>query len=250
MPGKSSKSIAVVLLIVLGIIFAAVAGLLSNLLAGHPYLSSWVNNNPWYSFRVLLAALTVVTTALIAVAVWQFRVSNNSKDQQVTLQHLDAATRTMLEGFREVARQQGLIPAQSDQNKDAEITRLTQELKKLQQQVAARSSEPSEAELEKLLSARDLDGALRLKTQQVQARRAESERLPRDLYELGTIHELRFEWPQALAAFREAWQLGRDPEHGFKYAHFAAKLNHFPEAIAAYEALLQVYADPADRAGR
>ena len=79
--------------------------------------------------------------------------------------------------------------------------------------------------------------SLRLKSQQVQARREES---ARDLYELGTIHELRFEWPQALTAYREAWESGKDPDHGFKYAHLSQKLNRFNEAISTYEALLNI----------
>ena len=162
-----------------------------------------------------------------------------------------AAIRRMLEAFQANATEKGLIPAQSVEAKDAEISRLMAELEKLQQQLAARSTEPTEAELSELLKAGDLDGALRLKSQQVERRQAEADKLPRDLYELGTIHELRFEWPLTLAAYRQAWELGHDPDHGFNYARMAQKLNRFGEAIATYESLLGIYEKPekpADRA--
>jgi tetratricopeptide (TPR) repeat protein len=134
------------------------------------------------------------------------------------------------------------------QELEAERVRQAEELRKLRQQVAARSAEPAEAELFGLLEAGDLDDALRLKSLQVEKRREEAAKLPRDLYELGTIHELRFEWPQALDAYREAWELGKDPDHGFKYAAFAAMLHRFSDAITTYEALLGIYTSPADRA--
>ena len=82
----------------------------------------------------------------------------------------------------------------------------------------------------------------------MQARREESAKQPRDLYELGTIHELRFERPQALAAYREAWEVGKNLDHGFKYAHFAQKLNRFNEALSTYEALLNISTESQDRA--
>ena len=232
---------------VLVTVVVALAGLLSNLLAGYQPLSNWLNGQSWYSQRNLLLALAAAIVPSIALVIWQ-RFSSSDDGDTATREDLDAATRKILEGFYDAARKEGRIPPQELKAKEEEITRLTGELRKLQQQLAARSSEPPEAELSSLLKAGDLDAALRLKSQQVQARRKESGKLPRDLYELGTIHELRFEWPQALAAYREAWELGRDPDHGFKYAHFAQKLNHFNEAIDAYEALLRIYTDPPDRA--
>jgi tetratricopeptide (TPR) repeat protein len=243
MSRKSSKSIAIALQIVLGIVLAAILGMLSGLLTLYQPLADWVNKSH-HSLPVLLLSLTAVLAAMIAVAIWQ---SSSSKDEKepLTREDLNAEMRKAIEAGYDLARREGRIPAQSEIDKDAEINRLAQELQKLQREVAARSSEPSEAELEKLLKVGDLDGALRLKSQQVEARR---KRLSRDLYELGTIHELRFEWPQSLAAFREAWEIGHELEQGFKYADFAAKLNHFPEAIATYEELLRIYTDTFGRA--
>src|SRR5271157_6383535 len=141
---------------------------------------------------------------------------------------------------------EGRVTEQQLKDKDAEITRLAEELRKLQEQLATRASEPAEARLSSLLAAGDLAGAVRLKTQQVETRRSEAEKLPRDLFELGTIHELRFDWPKALAAYREAWQLERNPEYGFKYAYTAQRQNHFSEAIGVYEVLRRTYTNAAD----
>lgn len=154
-----------------------------------------------------------------------------------------AAVRRMLEGYFESAEKRGLLPEQTLTAKDDEIARLSGELRKLQEQLALRSSESVEAKLSGLLKAGDLDSAVRLKTRQVERRRKESGKLARDLYELGTIHELRFEWAQALAAYREAWELGKKPEYGFKYAYFAQRLNRFADATTAFEALLSTCTD-------
>src|ERR1017187_6369283 len=141
---------------------------------------------------------------------------------------------------------EGRVTEQQLKDKDAEIARLAEDLRKLQEQLATRASEPAEARLSDLLAAGNLAGALRLKTQQVETRRSEAEKLPRDLFELGTIHELRFDWPEALAAYREAWRLERNPEYGFKYAYTAQHQNRFSEAIGVYEVLRKTYTDPAD----
>ena len=132
---------------------------------------------------------------------------------------------------------EGRVTEQQLKDKDAEIARLAEDLRKLQEQLATRASEPAEARLSDLLAAGNLAGALRLKTQQVETRRSEAEKLPRDLFELGTIHELRFDWSEALKAYREAWKLERNPEYGFKYAYSAQRQNHFLEAIDVYEVL-------------
>src|SRR6185312_14900917 len=142
-----------------------------------------------------------------------------------------AAIRKLAEAFFSANAHEGRVTDQQLKEKDAEIARLAQTVRELQEQLAARASEPAEARLSQFLVAGDLTGALRLKTEQVEARRGEAEKLPGDLFELGTIHELRFEWPAALAAYREAWQLQRDPQYGFKYAYAAQHQNHFEEAI-------------------
>ncbi len=152
----------------------------------------------------------------------------------------------MAETFFNSNLQEGRVTEQQLKEKDAEIARLAEELRKLQEQLAARASEPAEVRLSDLLASGDLAGALRLKTQQVEARRSKAEKLPRDLFELGTIHELRFDWPAALAAYREAWRLERNPEYGFKYAYSAQHQNQFLEAIEVYEVLRRTYMDSAD----
>ena len=157
-------------------------------------------------------------------------------------------TRKMVEFLYEKARSGNKQIVQDLQEKEREIEELTQNLKKLQEQLALRSSEPAEAEISLLLDAGDIDGALRLKSKQVEKRRSELMKLPRDLYELGIICELRFDWPQALDAYREAWELDNKPDYGFQYAVIAQKLNHLNEAIAAYETLLRAYTEPSDRA--
>jgi tetratricopeptide (TPR) repeat protein len=160
-----------------------------------------------------------------------------------------AATRKMLERSFDIAVQEGRVTERQLEEKNADIARLTEELRKLQEQLATRASEPAEARLSDLLAAGNLAGALRLKTQQVETRRSEAEKLPRDLFELGTIHELRFDWPSAFAAHREAWRLERNPEYGFKYAYTAQRQNRFSEAIGVYEVLRRMYTNPADVAG-
>ncbi|MGH9614673.1 MAG: hypothetical protein ACRD4P_16520, partial [Bryobacteraceae bacterium] len=145
----------------------------------------------------------------------------------------------LAKGFFSANAQEGRVTDQQLKDKDAEIARLAQTVRELQAQLAARASEPAEARLSQFLAAGDLAGALRLKTEQ-------KEKSPRDLFELGTIHELRFEWPAALAAYREAWQLERNPQYGFKYAYSAQHQNHFLEAIGVYEVLRETYTDADD----
>ena len=162
---------------------------------------------------------------------------------------LDAILK-MLGGRFDAGIEAGTVPESALAERDALIARQAEELETLRKQFAARASEPArsepnDAELSKALADGDLDAALRLKTDQV---KHSTSAAARDLYELGTIHELRFEWPQALAAFRKAWELGKDPVHGFYYAWFAQKLNRFNEAIAAYQYLLDIYNEPSDRA--
>src|SRR5205085_11533081 len=98
-------------------------------------------------------------------------------------------------------------------------------------------------ELSHLLASGDLDGALRIKTEQVEAQRGEVDKLARHSFELGAIQELRFDRPRALEAYREAWRLKELPEYGFKYAYLAQQQNHYDEAIRAYGAVLRLYGD-------
>jgi hypothetical protein len=74
----------------------------------------------------------------------------------------------MAEAFFKSNAEERRVTEQQLQDKDSEIARLAEDLRKLQEQLAARSSEPAEATLSKLIAAGDLAGALRLKTQQVE----------------------------------------------------------------------------------
>ena len=158
------------------------------------------------------------------------------------------AIRELLEKEWRSAQQQGRLSPEQLKDKDQEIARLTEQLRKLQDELAARSSEPEEVRLSTLIATGDLAGAIRLKSNQVNSRRSEAQMLPRDLFELGKLHELRFDWPNALRAYREAWELRQDPEFGFSYAYYARLQNHFTEAIAVYQNLLPTSRNPADRA--
>jgi tetratricopeptide (TPR) repeat protein len=141
----------------------------------------------------------------------------------------------------------GRISAEEARKIIAERDEYIEKYRFVQQQLAAHTSDPAEVNISVLLDAGDVDGAFRYKSAQVSRRQADAEKLPRDFYELGGICELRLDWPVALENYRQAWQLSRDPEHGFKYAHFAQKLNNFHEAIPAYEALIQILTDPSFR---
>ena len=158
------------------------------------------------------------------------------------------AIRELLERVFKSAIEQGRVSSEQLKNKDAEIARLAEQLRELKGELAARSSEPDEARLSRLLAAGDLEGALRLKSSQVKARRSEAQMLPRDLFELGRLHELRFDWPNALEAYREAWNTRKDREFGFAYAGSAQRQNHFSEAIGVYQSLLLTSENPNGRA--
>jgi len=92
----------------------------------------------------------------------------------------------------------------------------------------------SDPPLEKLLSTGDFEAAALQKTQQIET---QSSGLAQNYFELGTIHELRFDWQKALAAYREAWRLNCNWEYSSRYAESARRQNQFSEAIAVYEAL-------------
>ncbi|MGA2206286.1 MAG: tetratricopeptide repeat protein, partial [Terracidiphilus sp.] len=128
------------------------------------------------------------------------------------------------------------------------MARVADEFHRLQQRLAERASEPAEAKLSELLGAGDFEGALRLKSEEIKFRREKAKELPRKLFELGIIHELRFDFPEALAAYREAWQLGRTAEFGFKYSSLAQRQNRLSEAIGVYEALCEMQMDEPSRA--
>src|ERR1039458_10348465 len=170
------------------------------------------------------------------------------REAQATQSEKFDAFMKMLGGRFDAGIEAGSVPVSAVKERDAMIARQAEEIEALGEQISARAARPpqagaEDAEISKALADGDLDAALRLKTDQVKCSGEEAER---DLYELGTIHEARFEWPQALAAYRKAWEMGKDPNHGFKYALFSQELNKFDDAIAAYEELLSFYTDPVD----
>jgi hypothetical protein len=70
----------------------------------------------------------------------------------------------------------------------------------------------------------------------------------REFYDLGKRHESRLEWPDALAAFRRAWELERIPKYGLEYASLARRLNYSREALKTFEEIIELLTDPAERA--
>jgi hypothetical protein len=100
-----------------------------------------------------------------------------------------AATRKLIEGEFIRALEQGRIARAQEREARAQIETLTAELQRLQERATERQAEPGGTALSDLLKAGDLDGALRMKTEQVEARRGEVDKPARDLFELGTIHE-------------------------------------------------------------
>lgn len=145
---------------------------------------------------------------------------------------MDRALQIMEASFRLAARERRIT--EQLQDKDEEIARLAETLQRLQEQVGERTAEPGEAKLAELLQSGDLTAALALKSKQVERRRAESAKLPQDLFELGTIYELRFDWQKALDAYRAAWRLQKNPQYGLRYAYLAQKQNSFVEALDIY----------------
>ena len=160
------------------------------------------------------------------------------------------ATHKMVEFLYNKALAEGKTQPQSDQAKDAVINRLTEELEKYKAALTARpESKDSSAEQDeaykKAIGANDFDAALRIKSEMT---KQSSSNAARDLFDLGRVHEFRFEWPQALDCYRQAWRLSHNREHGFQLARLEQFLNHHTEAIAAYEAVVPLYSEPGSRA--
>jgi tetratricopeptide (TPR) repeat protein len=156
-----------------------------------------------------------------------------------------AVIRKIIEDQLNRALQEGRLAKESEQTARAQVATLTVELQKLREQVTERKTEPGGVALSDLLKSGDLDGALRVKIDQVEARRHEVGKLAQDLFELGTLHELRFNWPKALEAYRDAWRLKRETEYGLKYAYLAQRQKQFNEAEEAYGTLLTLYRERA-----
>lgn len=99
--------------------------------------------------------------------------------------------------------------------------------------------------LHQLLASGNLEAAAEAKQQQISRQRGEQ---ARNLYELGRIQELRFDFAAAKNAYREAWQAEKTPDYGFGYAHMAQNLNRFDEAIPVYREILALYTQPDEQA--
>ena len=87
-----------------------------------------------------------------------------------TTQNIDRKTDVALSLLERLDKAvgEGLVPLSQYDAAKAEISRLTTELQKLQETVAARESEPAEARLSRLLEDKDFAGALQLKSRQVE----------------------------------------------------------------------------------
>jgi len=123
-----------------------------------------------------------------------------------------------------------------------------QQYRKLLEDVEARTEEPGESQFAGLLASGDLEGAVALKTKQIEAGQGklqgEAKKLARDWSELGRVHALRFAWAKALECYREAWRLSpEDVGYGFQYAYFAHKQNRFSESVDAYLQTLPALTD-------
>jgi tetratricopeptide (TPR) repeat protein len=191
------------------------------------------NDQAWKQTQLIFQDFTSVTLG---------RIDENVRPiSQITDD--TAVIRRMVEFQLDRAIEEGRIVRNQEQAARAQIETLTAELQKLKEQVSERKTEPGETALANLLATGDLDGAVRVKAEQIDARRGEVDKLARDLFELGSIHQLRFSRAKALSACREAWHLKRDPTYGFKYAYLAQQQNQFQEAVGAYEAVLMLYRD-------
>jgi tetratricopeptide (TPR) repeat protein len=150
------------------------------------------------------------------------------------------------------AREDGRIARQQADTAQGDLAKLTEAYRELLEKLTASPAQPAQQALSHRLAAGDLAGAVELKTKQVQSetdeRDRQNDKLAQDQFELGTLHALRFDWPKALEAFREAWKLKHDPTYGAAYAEYANRQGQFDQADAVYDALLAMPLDPADTA--
>ncbi len=150
----------------------------------------------------------------------------------------------------------GQIPAGAitPENKEARVAETARELPGVVEQIRESASPVATATVEQLLAAGKLEeAAIMAQTRFDSARKGFNETrltLAQAAYDLGSIHEISFRWTDALENFRQAWDLSdhRNTRFGFKLARFAASLNLHSQAIAAYEAVLPLYTEPAAHA--
>ncbi|HEX4007287.1 MAG TPA: tetratricopeptide repeat protein [Acidobacteriaceae bacterium] len=140
-------------------------------------------------------------------------------------------------------------------NEEATIDEAVRQLPQVIEEIRESPSPVATANVEQLLAAGRLDEAAVLGQSQFDAAQQgyfeRGRNFARACYDMGRINEMSFRWTAALENYRQAWTLSaqQNAKYGFKYAHFAASLNHHLEAIGVYEAILHRLADPADRAG-
>jgi tetratricopeptide (TPR) repeat protein len=137
-------------------------------------------------------------------------------------------------------------------NKQANIEETVREIPKVIEEFKQSNSPVATANVEALLAEGKLDEAAKVGQAQFDAAQKAYAEQGRNFaqasYDMGRINEISFRWSAALENYRQAWELSRDPDYGYQYAFFAAKLNHHQEAIAAYEAVLDLKSDSPDRA--
>ena len=173
----------------------------------------------------------------------QLMLISQDSDSAMLLETLNGV-RTLLQAGREEAT----IKDHQLQAKDAENAKLAEELRQLKEQMASRAAGQQRETLISLLSVHDFAGAIHLKTEQIEKRRQEVaaqpasgiENLAGDLFELGMIYEIERDWPKAIPAYKEAWDLQRTFEHGFKYAYAAQQQNDPKTAASVYE-LIRIF---------
>jgi len=67
-----------VLIAVIGVLTAIVA-FVPNLLTSHPAVIAWLNHQRWYSTTILVLVWAGLVTAIIAIALWQYRITGGSE---------------------------------------------------------------------------------------------------------------------------------------------------------------------------
>jgi tetratricopeptide (TPR) repeat protein len=124
-------------------------------------------------------------------------------------------------------------------------------------QLNARNAGEKTQMLISLVSVSQFAAAIHIQTEQVIKRRQEVAAQPPasapadlagDLFELGMIYELQRDWPNALASYKEAWDLDENFDRGFKYAYTLQQQNSFGPAADIYEQISNLQASDEDRA--
>jgi tetratricopeptide (TPR) repeat protein len=90
--------------------------------------------------------------------------------------------------------------------------------------------------LKDLLQNGDLEAVVAAKQQEIERKNKDQ---AKNYFELGSVHELRFDFSAAVEAYGHAWGLEKNPLYGFRWASAMAKQNRHDEAIALYLQLIK-----------